>query len=144
MWRRPPAANGMHVTHRRPYFGLSECRNERREQNKGNRPDTQDEVRIAENLIVNPEWQRDQDHIDNLESELHQALSRIEEYEAQLQTMQVNVHCCVPTAWRYSSGQKQWKKELEQLREERAEKETELTTQKKKFEEVKSLIGESD
>ncbi|KAJ7835200.1 hypothetical protein B0H14DRAFT_3142151 [Mycena olivaceomarginata] len=50
-------------------------------------PDTQDEVRIAEDLIVNPEWQRDQDLIDNLESELHQALSRIEEYVAQLQTM---------------------------------------------------------
>ncbi|KAJ7797068.1 hypothetical protein B0H14DRAFT_2619365 [Mycena olivaceomarginata] len=87
-------------------------------------PDTQDEVRIAEDLIVNPEWQRDQDLIDNLESELHQALSRIEEYEAQLQTMHKN-----------------WKKELERLRAERAERETELTTQKKKFEEVKSLIG---
>ncbi|KAJ7939923.1 hypothetical protein B0H13DRAFT_1850123 [Mycena leptocephala] len=81
--------------------------------------DTQDEVRVAEDLIVNPEWQRDQDLIDNLESELHQALSRIEEYEAQLQTMHKN-----------------WKKELERLRAERAERETELTTQKKKFEEL--------
>ncbi|KAJ7936753.1 hypothetical protein B0H13DRAFT_1853175 [Mycena leptocephala] len=82
-------------------------------------PDTQDGVRIAEDLIVNPEWQRDQDLIDNLESELHQALSRIEEYEAQLQTMHKN-----------------WKKELERLRAERAERETELTTQKKTFEEI--------
>ncbi|KAJ7797256.1 hypothetical protein B0H14DRAFT_2619124 [Mycena olivaceomarginata] len=73
-------------------------------------PIRQDEVRIAEDLIMNPEWQRDQDLIDNLESELHQALSRIEEYEAQLQPMHL------------------WAEKLE---------ETELTTQKKKFEEVK-------
>lgn len=61
-------------------------------------PDTQDgSDKVTETLMVNPDWLRDQDHIDNLESQLHQALARIEVSEAELRNSEVSLHCRLST-----------------------------------------------
>lgn len=110
-------------------------------------PDMQDEARIAEELVLNPDWQRDTDQIEIVKGQLQQVLkdrqsdqSWIQDLESRLLQKNSQIEECEAAQTRMG---KQIKKinQVKWLQEGCEERERGLEAQKSELEQVKSFMG---